>query len=157
MQGRAAASNWRRTIGSASPTDTGPTRLGSTAETVRRTRSAIRRLEFERAGLDTCLALAGCRRERPLPWSKSGNGVAARCFGWIDGKEFACLGGGALAAYGRPFACDAAGDPPLRAPGRARRMAAPDTDRRQSACHRVRYLAAGPPPPTTCIGADTPR
>jgi hypothetical protein len=27
--------------------------------------------------LDTCLALAGCRRERPLPRRKPGNGVAA--------------------------------------------------------------------------------
>ena len=54
-----------------------------------RIRSAIRRLEFERSGLDTCLTLARCRRERPLPRSEPGNGLAARCFGRADGKEFA--------------------------------------------------------------------
>ena len=59
------------------------------AGTVRRIRSAIRRFELERSGLDTCLALARRRRERPLPRRKSGNGVAARPLGWIDGKEFA--------------------------------------------------------------------
>src|ERR1700687_1306418 len=98
------------------------------AVTVRRIHSAIRRLEFDRSGLDACLALAGCGRERPLPWCESGNGVAARCFGWIDGKEFARLVGRALAAGGRPPARDVARDPSVRAAGRSRRMAAPDPD-----------------------------
>src|SRR6266436_6565724 len=155
MQTREVASSWQRTTGSASPTDTGRIRFGSMAGTVRRIRSAIRRFEFERSGLDTCLALAGCRRERPLPRSKSGNGMAARRIGWIDGKEFACLDGCPLAANGRPSARDAPGDPPLCAAGRARRMAAPDTDRRQPPCHRVRYLPASRPAPSTGIGADT--
>ena len=87
--------------------DTGRIRSGSTAATVRRIHSAIRRFEFERSGLDTCLALAGCRRERPLPRRKPGNGLAARGFGGIDGKEFARAGGRALAAHGRPSARDA--------------------------------------------------
>ena len=39
--------------------------------------------------------------------------MAARRFGWIDGKEFACLVGRALAANGRPSARDAPGDPSL--------------------------------------------
>ena len=48
-------------------------------------------LNLSGADWTSCLALAGCRRERPLPRGKSGNGVAARRFGWIDGKEFARL------------------------------------------------------------------
>src|SRR6266436_10426522 len=114
MQTREVASSWQRTTGSASPTDTGRIRFGSMAGTVRRIRSAIRRFEFERSGLDTCLALAGCRCERPLPRGKSGNGMAARRFRWIDGKEFAFVDGRALAADGRPPAGDAIGDPSLR-------------------------------------------
>src|ERR1700685_2618521 len=94
MQARAVGSNWPGITGGASPTDTGRIKSGSMAVTVRRIRSAIRRLEFGlefgRSGLGTCLALAGYRRERPLPRRKSGNGVAARRFGWIDAKEFAC-------------------------------------------------------------------
>ena len=151
----AAASSWQRTTGSASPTDTGRIRSGSKAVTVRRIRSAIRRLEFERGGLDTCLALAGCRRERPLPRRKSGNGVAARRFGWIDGQEFARLVGRAWAAGGRPSACNASDASSLRVADRARRMAAPDTDRRQPPRHRVRCLPACRPAPSTGIGADT--
>ena len=109
------------------PTATGRIRSGSMAGTVRRIRSAIRRFEFERSGLDTCLAVAGRRRERPLPRSKSGNGVAARRFGWIDGQEFACLVGRAWAAGGRSSARDAPGASSLRAVDGTRRMAAPDT------------------------------
>src|SRR5258708_6162272 len=135
--------------------DTGRIRFGLMAGTARRILSTILRFEFERSGLDTCLALAGCRRERPLPRSKPGNGVAARRFGWIDGKEFACLGSRALAANGRPPARDAPGDPSLRGVGYPRRMAALDTDRRQPPCHRVRYLPASRPAPSTGIGADT--
>src|ERR1700675_2787321 len=122
------------------------------AGTVRRTRSAIRRFEFERSGLDTRRALAGCRRERPLPRSKPGNGMAARRFGWIDEKRFARLGGRALAANGRPPARDARGDPPLCGVGYPRRMAALDTDRRQPPCYRVRHLPASRPAPPTGIG-----
>src|SRR5438477_9376910 len=102
--------------------DTGRIKFGSTAVIVRQTRSAIRRFEFERSGLvGTHLALAGCRRERLLPRSKSGNGVAARRFGGIDGKEFACLVGGALAAGGWPSACNSPGASFLRTAGRTRR------------------------------------
>ena len=68
-------------------------RFGSTVGTVRRIRSAIRRLELERSGLDTCVALAGCRRERALSRRKPRNGLAARCFGRIDRKESASVGG----------------------------------------------------------------
>src|SRR5438045_9779260 len=110
------------------------------AVTARRIRSAIRRFKFERSELDTCLALAGCHCERPLPWRKPGNGLAARRFGRIDGKEFACVVGRARAAERRPFARNAAGDLPLCTAGRADRMAAPDTDRCEPACHRLRYL-----------------
>src|SRR4030088_1896179 len=90
----------------------------------------------------------------PLP-NNPGSGWAARRFGWIDGKEFACLGSRALAANGRPPARDAPGDPSLRGVGYPRRMAALDTDRRQPPCHRVRYLPASRPAPSTGIGADT--
>ena len=93
------------------PMDTGRTRSGSRAVTARPIRSAIRRFEFERSGLDACLALAGCRRERPLPWSKSGDGVAARRFGGIDGTVSAGAGISAWTARGRPSAGDAARDP----------------------------------------------
>src|SRR5436305_9396344 len=98
MQTPAAALNSQRTIGSAFPTATGRTRSGLRAATARRIHSVIRRSEFERNGLDTCLAVAGRDRERPLPRRQSGNGVAARRFGGIDAKEFACPGGRALAA-----------------------------------------------------------
>src|ERR1700733_3643784 len=155
MQTRKVASSWRRTTGWASPMVTGRIRFGSTVVIVRRIHSAIRRFEFERSGLDTYLALAGCRRERALPRNKPGNGVAARRFGWIDGKEFACPGSRALAANGRPPARDAPDDLSLRAVGYPRRMAALDTDRRQPACHRVRYLPASRPAPSTGIDADT--
>src|SRR5882757_10176251 len=155
MPVRAVASSWQRTTGSASPTATGRIRSGLTAVTVRQIRSAIRRFEYERSRLDTRLALAGCRRERPLPRRKSGNGVAARRVGWIDGKEFARHAGRAWAASGRPSARDAAGDPSLRAAGRPRRMAAPGTDRRQPPCHRIRYLPPCRPAPSTSVGADT--
>src|SRR5215212_11398869 len=107
------ASNWQKTTGSISPTVTARIKSGSTAVTVRRIRSAIRRFEFEHSRLDTCLALAGCDRERPLPWRQPGHGVAARRFGWIDGKEPARPSGRALAAHDRPSARDAARDPAL--------------------------------------------
>src|SRR6266511_4839234 len=113
MRSRTVASNWQETTGSISPTVTAHIKSGSTAATVRRIRSATRRFEFERSLLDTCLALAGCDRERPLPWRQPGHGVAAGRFGWIDGEEPACAGGGALAAHGRPSARDAPGDPAL--------------------------------------------
>src|SRR5665213_109171 len=96
--------------------------------TVQQIPSAIRRFEFERSRLDAFLAVAGCHRERPLPRIKPGNGVAARRFGWIDGKEFACVGGRALAANGGPSACDSRRDLSLRSAGRPRRVAPPDTD-----------------------------
>src|ERR1700731_2737386 len=124
------------------------------AETVRRIRSAIRRFEFERRGLDTCLALAGCRREWPLPRSKSGNGVAARRFGWIDGKEFARLVGSALAALGRPSPGNALGAATLRVARRPCRMATADPNRRKSVGHRVRHLPAHQPALSTSAGAD---
>src|SRR5437764_5069987 len=110
------------------------------AVTARRIRSAIRRFKFERSELDTCLALAGCHRERPLPWRKPRNGLAARRVGRIDGKEFACLVGRARAADRRPFAGNAAGDPALCATGHADRVAAPDTDWREPPCYFLWYL-----------------
>src|SRR5258707_8313755 len=154
MRSRTVASNWRGITGSISPTDTARTRSGSTAATVRRIHSAIRRFEFEHSRLDTCLALAGCHRERPLPWRQPGHGVAARRFGWIDGEESAGPGGGALAAHGRPSARDAARDPALRAARCRRRMAAHDTDRRQPARHRLRSLPACQPAPSESPGTD---
>src|SRR5256885_508936 len=87
MRSRTAASNWRGITGSISPMDTARIRSGSTAVTARRTRSAIRRFECECSRLDAGLALAGCDRERPLPWRQPGHGVAARRFGWVDGKK----------------------------------------------------------------------
>src|SRR3954453_2000645 len=96
--------------------------------TARRIRSAIHRCELERGGLDTRLALAGGGGERPLSRTESGNGLAARRFGWIDAKEFAGPGGCAWAAGGRPPARDVARDAPLCAAGRARRMAARHPD-----------------------------
>ena len=70
-------------------------------------------LNLSGAGLDTCRALAGCRRERPLSRGEPGDGVAARRFSRADGKEFARPRRGALAAIGRPSAGDARGDPSL--------------------------------------------
>ena len=125
------------------------------AGTVRRIRSAIRRFEFERSGLDACLALAGCRCERPLSRTKPGNGMAARRFGWIDGTEFACLIGRALAVSGRASARDPSGARSLRTPSRPRRMATADTDRRQRPCYGVRYLPGFQPASSTRNGADT--
>src|SRR6185437_11983466 len=78
-----------------------------------------------------------------------------RPFGWIDGEEYACVSGRALAANGGPSACDARRDLSFRSAGRPRRMAPPDTDRRQPSCHRVRYLSACRPTPPTGIGEDT--
>src|ERR1700754_3842694 len=106
MQAPAAALNSQGTIGSAFPTDTGRTRSGLRAATARRIHSVIRRSEFERNG---CRALAGRRGKRPLPRRKPGNGVAARRFSWVDGKKLACLGGGTLAADGRPSRRNVAG------------------------------------------------
>ena len=60
--------------------DTGRIRSGSKVGTAQRIHSAIRRFEFERSGLDTYRALAGCRRERPLSRNESGDGMAARRF-----------------------------------------------------------------------------
>src|SRR5215213_12024030 len=100
MRSRMVASNWRKTTGSISPTVTAHIRSGSTAVTVRRIHSAIRRFEGERSRLDACLALAGCDRERPLPRRQPGHGVAARRFGWTDGKEPAGTGDRAWAAHG---------------------------------------------------------
>src|SRR3954453_3964142 len=154
MQTPAAASSSQRTIGSAFPTATGHTRSGSRAATARRIHSLIRRSEFERNGLDTCLALAGRRGERSLPRRQSGNGVAARRFRRIDAKEFACPGGSTLAADGRPSPRNVAGDPALRAAGHPRRMAAEDPVWRQPLRHRLRRVPAGRPPPSEELGAD---
>ncbi len=96
--------NSRKTTGSASPTDTARTRSGSTVATARRIPSAIRRLELERSRLDACLALAGCRCERPLPRTQSGNGVAARRVGGTDGEESAGAAG-ARSGRSRPAIC----------------------------------------------------
>src|SRR4051794_11484999 len=119
-----AASSWLGITGSISPTDTARIRSGSTAVTVQRIRSATRRFECERSRLDTCLALAGCDRERLLPWCQPGHGVAARRFRWTDGAEPTGAAGRALAAHGRPSARDAARDPALRVARCRRRMAA---------------------------------
>src|ERR1700691_2640021 len=148
----ALSSPW--TIGLASPTNTARIKSGSRAATVRRIRSAIHRLEFEYSRLDTGVALAGCHRERPLPRIKPGNGLAARRFGRIDGKEPACVGGRTWATGRRPFAGGAARAPSLRTGGRLRRMAAPDPDRSQPSCHRIRHLPPYRLPPSTGIGAD---
>src|SRR4051812_26724778 len=149
-----AASNSQRTIGSISPTDTARTRFGSTAATVRRIRSAIRRLECEHSRLGAGLALAGRHRERPLSRRQPGHGLAARRFGRTDGKEPARADINARAAGGRPSARDAAGDPALRAAGRSRRMAAHDTGRRQPARRHVWSLSSRQPPPSAGAGAD---
>src|SRR5512144_470317 len=156
MPARMAVLNSRAITGSTSPMATARTRSGSTAATVRRIRSATRRFEFERGRLDTCVALAGCHRERPLSRTKSGNGVAARGFGRLDGKEPAGAGGRAGAAGGRPSARDAARPASLRAFDRHRWMAASDPDCRKPAGHRVRRLPAGEPAPPAGAGADTP-
>src|SRR3954449_12655761 len=151
----AAASNSPGIIGSAFPTATGRTRSGSRAATARRIHSLTRRSEFERNGLDTCLAVAGRGGERPLPRRQSGNGVAARRFRRIDAKEFACAGGRALAADGRPSPRNLAGDPALRAAGHPGRMAAADPVWRQPLRHRLRRVPADRPPPSEELGADT--
>src|SRR5215213_11542931 len=74
----------------------------------------------ERSRLDTCLALAGCRRERPLSRGKPRDGVAARGFGRLNGKAFARLVRRAWAAERGPFARYVAGAGPICADGRAR-------------------------------------
>ena len=48
----------------------GTSDLNLTVVIVRRICSAIRRFEFERSRLDTCLALDGYRCEWPLPWGR---------------------------------------------------------------------------------------
>src|SRR3954447_3810949 len=131
MQTPAAALNSPGIIGSAFPTATGRTRSGSRAATARRIHSLTRRSEFERNGLDTCLALAGRRGERALPPRQSGDGGGARRFPRIDAKEFAGPAGSTLAADGRPSAGDVAGAAALRAAGHLGRMAAADPVRRQ--------------------------
>src|SRR6478735_1627929 len=154
MRSRTAASNWQRTIGSIFPTDTGRTRSGSKAVTVRRIRSAIPRSEFERSRLDTRLALAGCHRERSLSWRQPGHGVAARRFGWVDGTKSAGAGGRAWSVGGRPSACHANGDSALRAAGYGRGMAGRDTDRRKPPRHRLRPISSCKPAPSKGAGAD---
>src|SRR6185503_4380576 len=154
MRSRTVASNWQKTTGSTSPTDTARIKSGSTAATVRRIRSAIPRFEFERSLLDTCLALAGCHRERPLSRRQPGHGVAARRFGRIDGEEPAGAGSRALATHGRPSARNAPRDPSLRVAGYRRRMAAPDTDRSQPPRHRLRSVSICQPAPSKGAGAD---
>ena len=74
-------------LGRASPTDTARIKSGSRAATARRIRSAIRRRERERRGLDTCRPLAGDHRERHLPWREPRHGMAARRLGRPDGKN----------------------------------------------------------------------
>src|SRR5882757_10403754 len=150
-----AASNSPRITGSASRRVIARTRSGSTAATVRRIRSAIPRPEFDRSGLDNRLALARGDRERPLSRAQPGDGMAARRFGRPDGTQPARAGRRARAAGGRPSARDAARDPSLRAAGHARRMAAPDPDRRQPARDWFRHLSAGQSAPPAGAGANT--
>src|SRR3954466_10300560 len=97
MRSRAEGSSWQRITGSPSRKVIGLIRFGSTVATVRQIHSAIRRFEFERSGLDTCLALAGRCRERALPRRESGNGLAARGFLRTNGTKFACVTDCALA------------------------------------------------------------
>jgi hypothetical protein len=106
----------------------GPTRFGLRAATARRIRSAIRRFKLEWSALDTRLALAGCRGERPLSRGEPWDGLAARRISRFDGKEFARSHCGALAARCRSPAGDAGGDATLRVPSRSRRMAAADPE-----------------------------
>src|SRR5260221_1557867 len=134
--------------------DTGRIRSGLRAATARPIRSAIRRFEFERSGLDIYRALAGCRRKRPLPRGKPGDGVAARRLSRTDGKKFSRPRRGALAAIGRPSTGNALGAPALRVARHPCRMAASDPDRRKSVGHRVRYLPAPQPAPSTGARSD---
>src|SRR5262249_41937102 len=85
----------------------------------------------------------------------SGNGMAARRFGWANGTDFARPRGSALAANGRPSTGNVRGNPSLRAAGRPRRMATTNPDRRQSLGHRVRHLQVGEPAPSAGAGTDT--
>src|SRR5882724_6196194 len=142
-----AASSLPRITGSASQRVIARTRSGSTAATVRRIRSAIRRPEFDRSGLDNRLAVARGYRERPLSRAQPGDGMAARRFGRPDGTR---------AARGRPSARDAACDPSLCAAGHARRMAAPDPDRRQPARDWFRHLSAGQSAPPAALARIPP-
>src|SRR4029077_11013998 len=133
----------------------GPTRFGLRAATARRIRSAIRRFKLEWSALDTRLALAGCRGQRPLSRGEPWDGLAARRISRFDGKEFARSHWGALAARCRSPAGDAGGDATLRVPSRSHRMAAADPDWSQPLCDRVRSLPARQPSPSTGAGAHT--
>src|SRR6266542_363645 len=62
-------------------------------------------------------ALASCRGERPLSRSEPGDGLAARRFSRIDGKELARSNCGTLAARRRPLSGDVSGDASLRVVG----------------------------------------
>src|SRR6516164_1307861 len=136
--------------------DTGHTRSGLRVATARRIRSAIHQFELKRRGLDTCWALAGCRRERPLSWGQPGDGMAARRFSRTDGKEWARRRLGTRAINGRPCAGDVRGDPSVLAAGRRCGMAASDPNRRQPLGNRVRLLPVCQPAPSAGACTDTP-
>src|SRR5262249_2627670 len=125
------------------------------AAIARRIRSAIHRFEFDRNGLDTGWALAGCHCEWPLSRGEPGNGVAARRISRTDGKEFKSARGGTLAANGRPSPGNVRGDPSLRAAGPSWGVAATNSDERQSLGHRVRHLPGRQPAPSASAGANT--
>src|SRR5450631_2169717 len=149
------ALNSQGITGSVSPRATGRIRSGSTVVIVRRIRSAIRRPELDWSRLDTGLALVGCRRERPLPRTQSGNGVAARRVGGIDGQESTGPAGRAWATGGRPSARDDAAAAAVRNADRPRRMATADPGRRQHDRHRLRHLPDRQPASSTRPGPDT--
>jgi len=124
---------------------------------VRQIRSAIRRFEFERGGLAGTTWLWLAVVASGLYTTKSGNGLAARRFGRIDGKEFARLVGRALALATGHLLATLLVLLPFSLLICARRMAAPNTDRREPPRHRVRYLQAGRPAPSTALaGYDRP-
>src|SRR5215211_9279607 len=81
--------------------------------------------------------------------------MAARRFSRADGKELTRPGGGTLAANGRPPIGNVRGDPSLRAAGRPPRMAATNSNRRQSLGYRVWHLPVRQPAPSAGAGADT--
>src|SRR5262245_3623068 len=125
------------------------------AAIAQRIRSAIRRFEFDRSGLDTDWALAGCHCEWPLSRAEPGNGVAARRISRTDGKEFKSARGGTLAANGRPSPGNVRGDPSLRVAGRPCGVAATNSVQRKSLGHWVRHLSSRQPAPYASAGANT--
>src|SRR3569833_2587373 len=146
-----AGSNSPGIIGSVSPTAIARIRSGLRAATVRLIRSAIRRLDLERSGLDDGLAVARRDRERHLSRTQSGDGLAARAVRRFDRAEPARAVCCARTAGRRTSAGDAARDNALCAAGRAGRLAARDPDLRQPAFDRLRHL---PPRLSTSSTAD---